>query len=77
MDSLDIVCECSTVHLPGVQSTYPEFLDVQQSNYLEGLMGMWKFWISMCSIEISSQPNFQVEKDKMSKEIGTCGSSQC
>lgn len=77
LDSLDIVCECSTLHLPSVQSTYPEFLDVQHSNYLKGLMGMWKFWISICSIEISSQPNSQVEKDKMSEEMGTYGSSQC
>lgn len=77
LDSLDIGCECCRVHLPSVQSTYPEFLDVQQPNYLKGLMGMWKFWISICSIEISSQPNSQVEKDEMSKEIGTLGRSRC
>lgn len=77
MDSLDIVCECHTLHLPSVQSTYPEFLDVQQPNYLKGLMGMWKFWMSICSIEISSQANSQVEKDEMSKKISACGSSQC
>ena len=71
LDSLDMVCECCRVHLPSVQSTHPEFLDVQQSKYLKGLMGMWKFWISICTTEISSQANSQVEKDKMSKEIGT------
>lgn len=64
MDSLDTVHACYTVHLPSVQSTYPEFLDVQQPSYLKGLVGMWKFWINVRSLEISSQQNSQVEKTR-------------
>lgn len=76
-DSLHIVRACYTIYLPCVQSTYPEFLGVQQPGYLKGPMGMWKFWINACSIKISAQQNSQVEEDEMSREIGAHGSSLC
>lgn len=59
-----------------MQSTYPEFLDVQQPGYLKGLVGMWELWINTRGGQISSPEDFQVEKDEMSRGIGTHGSSQ-
>lgn len=67
---------CYTVHLPSVQLTYPEFLDVQQPSYLKGLVGTWKLWINARGGQISSPENSQVEKDEMSRGTCTHGSSQ-